>query len=354
MAKVRLGIIGVGNMGRAHADGSRELEEATLVAVTDPAHIEGAGETFAEKYGMECEPSLEALLARKDIDAVVVATPHSLHMDHCLMALAAGKHVLVEKPMEISLAKCDRIIEAAEQAGVKLMVAHSHRYWPGDVVAKNLIDEGAIGKIVMVRDALITPGYRLAQKPDEPKRWQLDTELYGTGGLIAWGCHNMDRFRYWFDSDAVEVYAHSWSLRTDVPGNETTHMIMLRFENGVSANLWYSEALPNPGWPKRDTYCRAEIVGEEGLIDVNPYLYVRVARKGSEEWEDVYDLGEPWTSPGRGAYLECFRNEDGDFVRCILDDTEPPITGLDGRKAVEMVVAAYQSGETNQTVKLPL
>lgn len=101
------------------------------------------------------------------------------------MAMEAGKHVLVEKPMEVSLEKCDRMIEMAEKGGLKLMVAHSHRYWPGDVVAKRLIEEGAIGKIVMVRDALVTPGYRLAQKPGEPKRWQLDTELYGTGGLIA-------------------------------------------------------------------------------------------------------------------------------------------------------------------------
>ena len=353
MAKVRIGIIGVGSMGHAHAEGSRELEEAELVAVTDPAHIEGAGQKFAEEFGMEYEPSLEGLLARKDIDAVVVATPHSLHMQHSVMAMEAGKHVLVEKPMEVSLEKCDRMIKAAEKAGVKLMVAHSHRYWPGDVIAKNLIDEGAIGKIVMVRDALIGAGYRVPPKPGEPKRWQLDTELYGIGGLIAWGCHNMDRFRYWFESDAVEVYAHSWSLRTEVPGNQTTHMIMLLFENGISANLWYSEGLPQPGWPKRDTYCRAEIVGEEGLIDVNPYLYVRVARKGTGKWEDVYSL-DGWPPSGPGARLDCFRNEDGDFVRSILDDTEPPVTGLDGRKAVEMVVAAYKSGDTGQVVKLPL
>lgn len=163
----------------------------------------------------------------------------------------------------------------------------------------------------------------------------------------------MDRLRFWFESDAVEVYAHSWSLRTEIPGNETTHMIMIRFENGASANLWYCEALPQPGWPKRDTYCRAEIVGEEGLIDVNPYLYVRVARKGSEEWEEVYHL-DSWPVPGRDARQECFRNEDLGFVRSILDDTGPPVTGLDGRKAVEMCVAAYKSGETGQLVRLPL
>ena len=353
MAEFGIGIIGVGSMGRQHADGFAVCSGAKLVAVNDPANIADLGPKFAEKYQMDYEPTLEGLVARPDIDAVVVATPHALHMEHTLAAIKAGKHVLVEKPMEVSLEKCDRMIEAAQKAGVKLMVAHSHRYWPGDVVAKNLIDEGAIGKVVMVRDALIAPGYRRPRRPDEPRHWMFETSLYGVGGLIAWGVHNMDRFRYWLDSDAVAVYAHSMSLRTEVPGNQTTHMIMIRFANGVSGNLWYSEALPEPGWPKEDTYCRAEIVGEEGLIDVNPYLYVRVARKGTKEWKDVYRLDE-WPSDGPGARLECFQNEDNDFMRSVLDNTEPPITGLDGRKAVEMVLAAYKSGDTGELVNLPM
>jgi len=351
MAKLRVGIIGVGVMGRTHTEAYKDIEEAEPVAVVDTAGLPEAGPVFAAKYGLECEPTLEALLSRKDIDAIVVCTPHSLHAEHTIMALEAGKHVLLEKPMEVSLEKCDAIIEAARRTGLKLMVAHSHRYWPGDVVAKELIAQGAIGRVVMVRDTLISPGYRTPGP-----RWTQDPKLYGSGGLISWGCHCMDRFRYWLESEPTQVYARSFAFRTEIPGDTTTHMIMIDFANGVSTNLWYCEALPQPGWPREDAYARAEIVGEKGLIDCNPYVRVKVVREGAKEWETVYNIPK-WGMDYpeyRAASQKCFADENRDFIRSILDDTEPPITGFDGRKAVEMCVAAYRSGETGQVVKLPL
>ena len=351
MTRLKVGIIGVGYMGRTHVEALWDVEEAEVVAATDPANFQDAGPQFAGRYGLDYEPSLEALLARKDIDAVMVTTPHALHAEHSIMALEAEKHVLVEKPMEVSLEKCDAMIETAEETGRKLMVAHSHRYHQGDVVAKRLIEEGAIGKIIMARDVLATPGYRTSGP-----RWQQNPELYGPGGLIAWGCHCMDRFRYWFASDPTDVYARSWALRTEIPGDLTTHMIMINFENGVCANLWYSEALPEPGWPRDYTYCRAEIVGEKGIIDCNPYVWVKVAREGAKDWDTVYELRE-WSTEDpdrRAARQKCFADEDRDFIRAILEDTEMPVTELDGRKAVEMCLAAYESGQTGEVVRLPL
>ncbi len=344
MDKVSVGIIGIGKMGRTHIDALRDVEQGEAVAVTDPANFPDAGPNLAKEYGLDYADDIDTLVARKDIDAVIVTTPHALHAEHAIQALEAGKHVLVEKPLELTLEKCDAIIQAADRADRKLMVAQSHRYWEGGAIAKRLLTEGAIGKLLMCRDVLAGPGYR---KYNPEKAWFTNLDLYGPGGLIAWGVHDTDRLRWWFDSEAESVFARSFSLRTEIPGDKTSDMVMINFENGGCAHLWYSEALPPPGF--KGFSCHAQLVGEEGLMDVDPYNQVRVARKGTNNWETVYDHAKV-DDPRQKA----FSDEVRDFVQCIVDGTSPPVTGADGRAAVEIVLAAYQSSETGDSVKLPL
>jgi myo-inositol 2-dehydrogenase/D-chiro-inositol 1-dehydrogenase len=121
---------------------------------------------------------------------------------------------------------------------------------------------------------------------------------------------------------------------------------MLSFANGGSAHLLYSEALPPPGW--KGFSCNAQLIGDEGLMDVDPYNQVRVARKNSGQWETVYDI-KTVENPRQKA----FSDEVRDFISCIVNNTEPPVTGADGRAAVEIVLAAYHSGQTGESVKLP-
>ena len=344
MSDVGVGIIGIGKMGRTHLDGMRDVKRARNVALTDPAGAQDAASALAEEYGVVCEGTVANLVSRSDIDAVVVTTPHALHAEHVLPALQAGKHVLVEKPMDVTLANCDRILDAAAAANVKLMVAQSHRYWEGDVVAKRLLDEGAVGTLLMCRDTLASAGFR---SPNLEKPWFTDPDLYGPGGLLGWGVHNIDRLRWWFEDEATGVYASAYPLRTDIPGDLTSNMVAVNFRKGGSAHLWYSEAFPTPGW--RGFSCGAQLVGDRGLMDVDPYGQVKVAREGSTEWETVYDISEV-DDPRQKA----FSSEDRDFIRCIVDDTDPPVTGADGRAAVEICLAAYRSAETGGSVSLPL
>ena len=346
MAKVRLGIIGVGKMGRTHIDGMADVEDAEVVAITDPARFPETGPNLAAEYGLDYEEDIDALVGRTDVDAVVVTTPHTMHAEHTVPVLEAGKHALVEKPLDTTLDKCDRIIKAAADAGVKLMVAQSHRYWDGDAIAKQLLEEGAIGRLLLCRDVLAGAGHR--RPADDPEAaWRTDPELYGPGGLIGWGVHDVDRLRWWFESEADTVMGRSFPLRTDVEGDTTTNMMMINFQNGGCAHFWYSEALPPPGW--KGFSCSAQLVGEEGLMDVNPYGQVRVARAGSGEWETVYDhstIDDP--------RQKAFSGEDRDFIKCIVEDTTPAVTGEDGRAAVEICLAAYRSSEIGTAVKLPL
>lgn len=344
MREIRIGIVGVGKMGRTHIDALKDVADGQAVALTDPARLPDAGPNLAREYGLDCEDSVESTVARKDIDAIIVTTPHALHAEHAVLAFEHGKHVLVEKPLELTLEKCDTIIEASRKAGRKLMVAQSHRYWEGDAISKRLLKEGAIGRLLMCRDVLASPGYR---RFNPERAWFTDLSLYGRGGLIAWGVHDLDRLRWWFESDAESVFARSFSLRTDIPGDQTSDMVMVAFKNGGCAHLWYSEALPPPGW--KGFACGAQLVGDEGLMDVDPYNQVRVARKGTGKWETVYDYKQ-----AENPRQKAFADEVRDFVRCIVEDTPPPVTGEDGRAAVEMALAAYRSSETGEAVKLPL
>ena len=122
---------------------------------------------------------------------------------------------------------------------------------------------------------------------------------------------------------------------------------LVTFKNGGCAHLWYSEALPPPGW--KGFSCGAQLVGDEGLMDVDPYGQVRVARKGSGQWETVYDIAQV-----KDPRQKAFSDEVRDFIQCIVDDAPPPVTGEDGRAAVEMALAAYQSSDTGEVVRLPM
>ncbi|GAH08157.1 unnamed protein product, partial [marine sediment metagenome] len=121
MDKIKVGVIGVGKMGRTHINGLGDVPESEVVAINDPANFGNAGPELAREYGIDYENNIESLISRSDIDAVVITTPHSLHAEHSLLAMNAGKHVLCEKPMEVTLGKCDKMIETAKEKKVKLM-----------------------------------------------------------------------------------------------------------------------------------------------------------------------------------------------------------------------------------------
>lgn len=165
--------------------------------------------------------------------------------------------------------------------------------------------------------------------------------------MIGWEIHDIDRMRWLFGSEAKQVFARSYSLRTEVEDDITTHSVMIIFENGISAHMWYSETLPSPGWKRNN--CSMQIIGDEGLIDFDPYDSVRVARKGTNEWETVYEFGDFAEERKNVFYVE-----DCAFVECILEEKTPIVTGEEGRKAVEIALAAYRSSEINDVVKLPL
>ncbi|MBM3472921.1 MAG: Gfo/Idh/MocA family oxidoreductase [Armatimonadetes bacterium] len=335
MLELRIGILGAGNMFDTHLRALSATPHARVVAI-------GCGTRAAKKadaHDLIWVESARAMADRNDIDAVVVTTPHALHAVHAIPCLRSGKHVLVEKPMDVSTAACDRMIDAAREAGVNLMVAHSHRYWPAGRLAKSLIQDGAIGELTMVRDTLVTAG-----SLQGGAGWHTDPSLTGRGLLIGYGCHVVDRLRWWFGSECESVFANHFRFRTDA-GLETAGMMQLRFVSGAIAHFWWNQCTPPPGFG--DMVCSAEIVGTEGIIDCHTYSRLRIARQPAGEWELVYDQTQFPDARDR-----TFQAQAQEFVTSILDGRPPEITGTDGRAAVEIIEAAYQSSDTGTSVRI--
>lgn len=345
MGKQGVGLIGPSGWGRAYCEALGDSLKAKLVAVAGGRRAAAT----AERFGVRLQESVEALCSAEDIAFVVVASPHHLHREHAVCALRHGKHTLVEKPMATTVADCDLMIAAAREHGAKLMVAHSRRYFPILRKAKQLIDQGVIGKPLMLRQVFCHDA-RGVFGPDQPEDWWLLDPKAGLSWFMGFGCHHIDYTHWLIGSKVTKVYARvgSYWTQRDVP---TCGMYFLDFESGAYSTLWdLSNAPKGIGeWPPFfDLQENNEIAGEEGLMVVRPYQKLMVRTQG--DWETVLELPKEKADPVR-TFL---REEVEDLIESAAEGKEPPITGADGRHTVEIIEAGYRSSESGQPVDLPL
>jgi predicted dehydrogenase len=327
-------------MGRTYAGClAGQVQRAGLVSITGGSRAAG----LAREYGVDAEPSLDALLNRDDVEAVILATPHSLHVPQTLQAAAAGKHVLVEKPMGRTVSECDQMIDACQAAGVTLSVNKVLRFRQAPMAAKRLVDEGAIGDVRLmlarhVHTDYLNPGKAWTFDPEEGSRW-LDI-----------GAHLTDLFRWFSGSEAITAFA-DYHNYTGCPPEPRTALVHYRFRNGAMAQALMSYELPEPGLPPTDTVM---IIGSQGMIDLDEYGKVRLGRGDGwtlAEEQPAFDYLEGYMDPAR---LAAFAAQVQDFVDAITEEREPVVGGGNGRAAVEMVQAADRSAATGQVVSLPL
>ncbi len=340
-SSVGFGMIGSGGMARVHAEAIRSGATGTrLVAVSGGTRAGG----FGGDYGIPVESSNEALLARPDVAAVVIATPHTTHLALVEAAAAAGKHVFLEKPMGLNVADCDRMIAACRAAGVRLMVAHITRFMEATRIAKGLVDDGSIGELRMIAAHRILDGY-----PNEG--WPLDPRE--GSAFLDWGSHGADVIRWFAGRDPIRAFATFATYRRTPPAN-LSGMIQFQFPDDVMSHTWMSYEVPADSWIQRAHYV---FTGSEGLVDLNAYGRVELVR--GKEAREVYsqpDL-EP-SSRGGVSFNPYFRDAFGrqiqEFADAIRDGRAPSVTGEDGRAAVEMVEAAERSAAIGEAVRLPL
>lgn len=341
MSDVGIGIVGSGFMGRTYSETLKKFcKRASLKAVTGGSRAEH----LARDYEITLEPSMDALLARDDISAVFITTPHHLHARQSIAAANAGKHILLEKPMACTVADCDDIIDACKGKGVWCSIAFSQRTRRCNARAKQLIDEGAVGRILQFQTtALVSIGFGGLPK------WQSDPENLGT--LFAHGVHNLDLVRWFTGQEIRTVYGRSGSIEPDTTKVEGTSMVLMTLADGTSASFWCCFQVPKPSFPRAQF--SAWIIGEKGLMDVDAYGELRLATDG--EWK-VIETQEAIDWAGKGSLdpvrLEAYELQCQDFIDAVADDRPPAITAWDGRQAVAAALAAYESSKTGKEIVL--
>jgi len=339
MDDVRIGIIGSGFMGRTNAETARHhLRSARLAAVAGGTHAP----QLAAEYGVEYEASVSSLLARADIDAVFISTPHSMHAAQAVEAAQCGKHILLDKPMATTVEDCDRILDATRTAQVNLMIMFAQRFRVCNREAFRLIREGAIGRILMVQELILNSGGM-----ESLPAWQSLPENSGT--LLAHAVHNIDRIRWLTGEEILTVSAQV--QRDVVSRNEVSAMALFGMSGGIMASLWESWAIPEPGFPQ--TASAARIVGEHGILELDAYGQLRLGQEG--KWRVVAEQ-PPIDWKGKGMLdptrMEAYRLQDQEFVDSVREGRAPTVTGQDGRASVAVALAAYQSAEEVRTIKL--
>lgn len=346
MKKIRFGILGSGFMGRTHAEAVRRLPNAELVAI----HGGTRAPALAERYGAAFEADKAALLARPDIDAIVVTTPHHLHVEEALAAFAQGKHVLVEKPLATSVADSDRMIAAAAAAKKTLAVGYQQRFRTCNRAARDLIRAGAIGRVLAVQVSM--PMYAGAIKAGGfGGNWAWWNDPASVGHLINSSPHAIDLLRWFTGANVTTVTAFSRTFLPDVPVEDTT-MGLMEFSNGTICSLFSSRALPAPSFPGEDF--RFRITGSTGLLDLDPYTELRIS---DEKGWRVAAQQPPVKHEGADtafadARMGAYRDQMAAFIAAISGQPSEVGTGTDGRAGVAASLAMIESSAARSWITL--
>jgi predicted dehydrogenase len=347
-ALLGLGIVGCGEIAhKATAPGIAEAENVKLIQVMDIR--EDIAADMGDQYDVPHTTDLGELLDNPYVHAVYIATPHDLHAPLTLVALKAGKHVLVEKPIATRLADADAMIASAREKGLKLHVAYSAQVSDHMIQLRDWIADGLIGKVTGVRMVYRSdkaPSYWMGGFTGRVRDdWRKYVEKAGGGPLIMNTVHDLNTMRYLTGLKAIRVYAEYDTFTTPGVQVEDYIALVVRYDNGAIGSLEAGCTLP--GRDPRGTVNR--IHGERGQIILSspPQIYVR------EAWGDIPG-GEWWKMPVGPRARAPRKTMIERFARSCLEDVAGPATGWDGRQALEIIVAAYRSGQERRPIDLPL
>lgn len=329
----KVAVIGVGSMGRNHARVYTELPEVTLVGVADAS--EKAAAQIARRYGTESYTDYIRLLDEQKPEAVTIAVPTVDHLEVALAVIERGIHLLIEKPIAFTGDEARQIIQAADAAGVKLMIGHIERFNPAVTALKNRLTAGELGRVFQM---------------DAHRQGPFPARVQDVGVVIDLAVHDLDVMRYVSDAEVVRVYAET--ERQIHSSHEDLLTGLIRMDNGVIGTLIINWLTP--------TKIRELLVtGETGLFRVDYltqdlYFYENATANG-EDWETIRMLRG--VSEGRMIrYVvtkkEPLRAEQEAFLAAVRGEAPVVVTGQDGLKALKLAQAVVTSGLENEPIKI--
>jgi predicted dehydrogenase len=357
MKPVRAGIIGCGKVGHIHAAALARSPLARFTAVCDTS--EERARAFAAQYGAAAFTDPNAML--REVDALLLCTPHPLHAAHAVIAAEAGVHVLIEKPMAANVADCDAMIGAARKSGVKLSVISQRRWLEPVRRMKRAIDEGRIGRPILGTFVMLS--WRdAAYYRSDPWRGRWDTE--GGGVLVNQSPHQLDLL-HWLMGPVAEISGYWANLNHPTVAVDDTAVANIRFVNGGLGSIVTSVS-QKPG-----IYTKVHIHGENGAsvgvqTDTGATFVAGMTEVADPPYNDV------WTIPGEEPLRAQWEAEDRahfagidatkyyhalqieDFLEAVAHERAPAVSAEDGRAVVEMFTAIYRSSNEGSPVRLPV
>lgn len=346
---MNFGIVGTGLIADFHAKAIGEIPGSTIIACIDS--FPERAESFARKYGCTGYADLDAFLAHPGLEIVTICTPSGLHMETTVAAAKAGKHLIVEKPIEITLERIDAIIEACEKNRVSLCGIFPSRYHEAAGLVKQAVEEKRFGQITL--GSAYVKWFRNQEYYDKGG-WKGTKKFDGGGALMNQSIHAIDLLQ-WFMGPVESVMAYSATLGHERIEVEDTAVAALRFKNGALGVIEGSTAV-YPGFLKR-----IEISGVRGSAileeeNLNTWSFAE-ERAGDAEIRERFAAK---TASGGGAAdpaaigYHGHKKQFEEVITAIKTGKKPLVDGLEARKAVEIILAIYQSAETGKEVKLPL
>ena len=344
------GIVGCGMISAFHAMALAEVPNAKLVAVSSRSEEKRA--KLADQYGCGSHADYHELVARDDVDIVCLCTPSGAHLEPAQAAARAGKHVVVEKPIEVTLERVDALIDVCDKNNVRLFGIYPYRVTEGIIALKAAVDAGRFGRLA-VGDAY-NKWWR-SQAYYDSDAWRGTSKLDGGGACMNQGIHAIDLIQ-WLMGPVESVYGITSCLAHERIEVEDTAVAALRYRNGAMGVIECTTSV-HPGFSRK-----IEVHGDAGsvVLDNERVVTWEFADEMPEDAE-IRERLDARTSAGVAGVAdpgaishENFRELFKDFL-AALDDNKPPVAdGRDGRKAVEIILAIYESSRTGQAVKLPL
>jgi UDP-N-acetyl-2-amino-2-deoxyglucuronate dehydrogenase len=344
-APLGFGLIGLGTIADFHAQALAQVPGARLIGVA--TRNPEKARAFAQKYQVPFPTTdIAALVARPDIAVICITTPSGAHLAPALAAIRAGKHVVIEKPLEIDLDRTDEILRAADAARVRIAPIFQGRFGDGARTVKTAVDAGRLGRLVLASNYV--KWHRTAQYYTPPRGLRAND---GGGAVINQAIHGLDLLQ-WFVGLPVEVFA--WTTRRVHTGIEVedTAVAMLKFAHGALGGFEASTALW-PGWSRRHELCgeHGSIVLEDDRITRWEFREPRPEDEAIRAAGQASNLGSGASDP-KAISTEGHRRQLQDLVDAIRENRPHALDGREGRKAVAFVSALYASAESGKPVKL--
>jgi predicted dehydrogenase len=342
-------IVGCGMIAGFHLKALAEIEGAKVVAVVDS--VPAALQRFASANNLKCElyDSLAPALKNRDVDIVIVSTPSGAHMESAVAAAEAGKHVVVEKPLEVTRERCDRIIDACDRHKTRLCTIFPSRFADANIVLKKAVDAGRFGRLTLGET---TCKWWRPQSYYDQGGWRGTKKLDGGGALMNQAIHNVDLL-LWMMGPATHVTAFTALLAHERIEVEDTCVACLRFANGALGVIQATTSV-HPGYPKTIAIHGdkgSAVIEQEDVLrwDFDPEIAEDKATR--ERFSQKVGASGGASNPAAISY-EYHRRQLADFVKAIQTNGKPLVDGREGRKAVDVILAIYESAETGRTVAL--